>query len=72
MSRTPLTDLWKLVKPYWVIAKIAVLVVGSLAYLQLVEGLRKFSKASKVLQEPDSDRSAWDKPDIIDMPDTHS
>ncbi len=59
--------LWKLAKPYWVIGKIAVLVLGSLAYLQFVEVFRKFSKASKALKETDTNPSGWDKPDIIDL-----
>lgn len=68
MSRIQPTLLWKLAKPYWVIGKIAVLVLGSLVYLQLVEGFRRFSKASKALEETNSDGCAWDKRDIIDLP----
>jgi hypothetical protein len=54
MSRTSLTHLWKLTKPYWIIGRIAVLVLGSLAYLHFVEGFRKFSKDSKALEETGS------------------
>ncbi|HEY9637721.1 MAG TPA: hypothetical protein V6D14_30290 [Coleofasciculaceae cyanobacterium] len=68
MSKIQPTLVWKLTKPYWVIGKIAVLVLGSLVYLQLVEGLRRFSKASEALAETDSDGSAWDKQDIVDLP----
>ncbi len=67
MSRTRLTDLWKLVKPYWIIGRIAVLVLGSLAYLQFVEGFRTLSKASRALDETDSDRSTWDNQDVVDL-----
>ena len=68
MSRIPLTPLWKLAKPYWIIGRIAVLVLGSLAYLHLVESFRNVSKASKALDRSDSDRSTWDKRDIINLP----
>jgi hypothetical protein len=68
MSRIQPPVVWKLAKPYWVIGKISVLVLGSLVYLQLVEGWRRFSTASEALGKTDSDCSAWDKPDIIDLP----
>ncbi len=68
MSRTTPTVLWKLVKPYWVIGKIAILVLGSLAYLQFVEVFRKLSKDSKALEDKDCNRPAWDKQDIMDIP----
>jgi hypothetical protein len=68
MSRIPLTHLWKLAKPYLIIGRIAVLVLGSLTYLHFVESFRNVSKASKALDEPDSEHSTWNKRDLIDLP----
>ena len=68
MSRMPLTHLWKLAKPYLIIGRIAVLVLGSLMYLHFVESFRNVSKASKALDGSDSDRSTWNEQDIIDLP----
>lgn len=57
-------NFWKLAKPYWIIGRIAVLVLGSLAYLQFVEGFKRFSKALKT----NSKSAVWEKQDIVDLP----
>lgn len=67
MSRITPTHLWQLAKPYLIIGRIAVLVLGSLAYLQLMEVPKKFSKATKVLDKTNSNDPIWDQSDIIDL-----
>jgi hypothetical protein len=45
MSKIQPRLLWKLARPYMIVGKILVLLVGSLTYLQIFEFLRKLSRA---------------------------
>ena len=67
MSKASPLHFWHLAKPYLIIGRIAVLVLGSLAYLHFVESFRKLPKASKGIEATDAKASAWDERDIIDL-----
>lgn len=67
MSKASPINYWKLAKPYLIIGRIAVLVLGSLAYLHLVESFRKLPKTSRAVDTTDAKAAAWDERDIIDL-----
>ncbi|HEY9607561.1 MAG TPA: hypothetical protein V6C85_38605 [Allocoleopsis sp.] len=54
MSKTSPINFWNLAKPYVIIGRIAILVLGSLAYLHFVESLRKRPKAPRAVETTDA------------------
>jgi hypothetical protein len=67
MSKASTINFWNLAKPYLIIGRIAVLVLGSLAYLHFVESFRKLPKGARAVDATDTKVSVWDEQDIIDL-----
>jgi hypothetical protein len=67
MSKALPIRFWNLVQPYVIIGRIAVLVLGSLAYLHFVESFRTLPKAARAVDATDAKVSTWDEQDIIDL-----
>jgi hypothetical protein len=67
MSKALPINFWTLAKPYVIIGRIAILVLGSLACLHVVESFRTLQKGSKAVDDTETKVSAWDERDIIDL-----